>query len=703
MATLEKIRNKSVLLFIIIIVALLAFILGDFLTSGKTYFGSGTTVAKNGDVKVEYEEYRRELESMQNQYQQAGQQVDNDELAQSVISSLLYKNMLGKHYDKLGLKVTDKEITNAMTGAMPAPAAQQFIYQISQMLSLPQPDAQAVLDALNNPAKYNITPDQANQLKAAWANIESNVNEELLFNKYNKLLNGLFVANDLDARQTYDDISSQRNVAFVSKAANTVPDADVKVSEEDIKAQWEKNKKLYVLDGEGRDVDYIYVEIAPSDADRMAAEKLVEDALVELNSVAGTGTLASKGHFNISNYNVPLSAVSQDRLKEALRNDTVGHATLYDRQLDSYTLLKLNGKTTGVDSINISVLAMADANMSDSLLAALNSGKAMAELNSDNARANDSVWTSLIGAQFSPSVLEAIKTAQPGNYFFINDTTAGQSNPAIFKVNKRNPEVTVYDFSLIGYTVDPSGETVSELNNKLNTFLSSNSNAADFSKNALENGYSLLSAVVSAASPHVGDVPDSRQAVKWAMDNKKGKVSPIIRDSKQSYLMALAVKDVYDGDYKPYTASDINAELKQKAIAAKKVENLMNRYQGKGTTLEQYAAAMESQIDTMATAINSPLLLNLGAREGNLQAKVATAAKGQLTGPVAGNNYVLVFKVLEDKNVERPFDIREFGARFRQSVGIDNLAGQKLYNILKGDKKTENNSLNFIQSLDDQQ
>ncbi|MDE6157292.1 MAG: SurA N-terminal domain-containing protein, partial [Muribaculaceae bacterium] len=39
MATLEKIRNKSVLLFVIIIVALLAFILGDFLTSGRTYFG----------------------------------------------------------------------------------------------------------------------------------------------------------------------------------------------------------------------------------------------------------------------------------------------------------------------------------------------------------------------------------------------------------------------------------------------------------------------------------------------------------------------------------------------------------------------------------------------------------------------------------------------------------------------------------------
>ena len=48
MATLEKIRSKSILLFTIIIVALLAFILGDFFTSGRSLFGNGTTVAKIG-------------------------------------------------------------------------------------------------------------------------------------------------------------------------------------------------------------------------------------------------------------------------------------------------------------------------------------------------------------------------------------------------------------------------------------------------------------------------------------------------------------------------------------------------------------------------------------------------------------------------------------------------------------------------------
>ena len=37
MATLEKIRKKSVLLLVVVGVALLAFIIGDFFTSGRIF------------------------------------------------------------------------------------------------------------------------------------------------------------------------------------------------------------------------------------------------------------------------------------------------------------------------------------------------------------------------------------------------------------------------------------------------------------------------------------------------------------------------------------------------------------------------------------------------------------------------------------------------------------------------------------------
>ena len=49
MATLEKIRSKSVLLLIIVGLALLAFIIGDFVNSGSSFFNQKKMVVAEVD------------------------------------------------------------------------------------------------------------------------------------------------------------------------------------------------------------------------------------------------------------------------------------------------------------------------------------------------------------------------------------------------------------------------------------------------------------------------------------------------------------------------------------------------------------------------------------------------------------------------------------------------------------------------------
>ena len=114
MATLEKIRNKSVLLFVIIIVALLAFILGDFLTSGRTYFGSGTTVAKAGSVSVDYTDYQNRMNQISEQYRAQSRDVSSDQVSGEAISALVAEGLVNKEYEKLGIVVTDSELSEAM-------------------------------------------------------------------------------------------------------------------------------------------------------------------------------------------------------------------------------------------------------------------------------------------------------------------------------------------------------------------------------------------------------------------------------------------------------------------------------------------------------------------------------------------------------------------------------------------------------------
>ena len=183
MATLEKIRNKSVLLFVIIIVALLAFILGDFLTSGRTYFGGGTTVAQAGKAKVDYHDYQARLNAVTENSRNQQQSPDNDMLSQQVLQQMLLEKMQKNEYEALGIVVTDKELTQALTGETPHPAAQQFIYTMSPQLGLPAPSGQAVYDAMMNPQKYGLPPEAGAQLKQYWASLEQGVEAALLAEK----------------------------------------------------------------------------------------------------------------------------------------------------------------------------------------------------------------------------------------------------------------------------------------------------------------------------------------------------------------------------------------------------------------------------------------------------------------------------------------------------------------------------------------
>ena len=226
MATLEKIRSKSVLLFVIIIVALLAFILGDFLTSGRTYFGSGTTVAEAAGAKVDYNDYQARLSQLSEQYQAQGRQVDNDRLSQNVIQELLVEQLLNKEYDRLGITVTDAELTNAMTGELPHPAAQRFIGGLSQQLGLPVPSGAAVFEAMSNPAKYQLTPEIGAQIKNAWAATERDVEAAMKSEKFNRLVAGLFTANKLDAQAVYNDGLQLTSIAYVSKPLSAADDVE---------------------------------------------------------------------------------------------------------------------------------------------------------------------------------------------------------------------------------------------------------------------------------------------------------------------------------------------------------------------------------------------------------------------------------------------------------------------------------------------
>ena len=696
MATLEKIRSRQKFLFIIIIVALLAFILGDFLTSGRTYFGQPTTVAKAAGAKVEYQDYQNRMSEAGEQLRNQGREYSNDALSQSVIQDLLTRNLLDNEYERLGITVTDKELTEAMTGANQVPAAAQMVAYLSQQLGLPEASASAVFDAMNNPAKYGLRPEAGEQLRSIWAGQEKELEEQMKNQKFMSLITGLFTYSNVDAKAFYDDNATTRHIAYASKGIAGMADDAVDFSDADIKAYWNDHKQNYRIDEETREVQYIFVPIEPSQADRVAGQQAVENAIVALNATPGTEGVATDTRFVVTPAKATAAQFRNPQLRTILQENEAGHAELLTREGDNYTIVKILNITTGIDSINLSMLqAMPEVN-SDSILNLIKGGASFASVsNGVTIQGQDSIWSALEIDGIKPAVKAALENATIGSAFALTDTIQGMPLTTIYKVNRRHAPVKYYDIATIEYTVDPSNETLTDLTGKLRTFVSNHSSAADFADAASDEGYSVLTDQVSASSVGIGNAAESRKFVKWAMDAKKGQVSPMMQDDKQTYLIAVAVKDIYN-DYLPATSAAIAPQIRLQALNAKKAAKLAAEYAGKGNSVADYAKAMETEVQEGDVTIVSPALLTLGVNESALQGAIAAADKGQLVGPVEGTRGILVFEVKDINNDNRPFNAAEYGQRFMQNFGFSRR--QSPLPLLLGKDKVDNRSLNFVQS-----
>lgn len=687
MATLEKIRSKSVLLLIIVGAALLAFIIGDFFTSGRTLFGTGTTIATAGDQKVDIQEFQRRVQQAQQQEQQAGRKsTDAAVLQQRVLNDMIAEKLFDEEIKNLGIVVTDAELTEMMVGKNSATVdrmVQQFGF----------PDAATLHDMAYNPTKYNMPQDQAVQLQQYWVELESNVEKMLLQQKFQNLFGGVLAANDLDARAIYDDMASTASVLYAKKDLSSLPDADFKVEESDINAIYNEEKGQYKIEEPTRLVNYISVNIVPSQADLLAGQQTVENALVALNNSTEAQGLPELSAFVVEPQKLSQADVDrQARLKAVLDTLSTGRAALVSRNGNDYTLAKLMGKTQASDKVTLDFMAVQGTRAQiDSLVAVLNSGVSF-----DSVAASPLVAQSQKASEISlldpnsAMVSELIEGRATGTYF-APDTLA--QGGRIVRVAERAVPTTVYDLAMATYTVEPSNATVNDLESGLQTYVNSHKTAKEFADSAQAAGFTTFPAYVTASSPMIGNLNESHSAVAWAMDAKKGQVSPVFGDIQTGRFIAVALDDIYE-DYRPARDPQVNAALSAKALNNKKATKLLADYQGKAKDVAGYAAVMGAQVDTTTVNLSQYMIPGIGMNESAVQGRVAAAKAGQLVGPMQANNSVVVLQVLNIDNEGRPYSYDESAIRFGQQRGAGRMANM-LPAILLGNNKIKNNINKF--------
>ncbi|MDE6166217.1 MAG: hypothetical protein K2F58_03885, partial [Muribaculaceae bacterium] len=174
----------------------------------------------------------------------------------------------------------------------------------------------------------------------------------------------------------------------------------------------------------------------------------------------------------------------------------------------------------------------------------------------------------------------------------------------------------------------------------------------------------------------------------WAMTAaKKGQVSRLYTDSKNTRLSAIAVVDEYK-DYIPYTYPGLANAITTAAQTEKNANNIISEVSGKGSSMADYQKLLEAaRVDTLRSVnLSNAYYAALGGVRG--------AQKGDIVGPVRWNNSVIVYSIVDANEGSMPFDEASNSMQFqRQARSL--VLGQNPDALLLGDGKVKYNFLRF--------
>ena len=139
MAALQSIRKRGTLLAVIIGVALLAFILGDFLNSGNALFGqSQYEMGKINGQTISYQEFSNKVNQKENFYRIAFNRSSldgetTDQIREQAWEEIIREKGIGQNIKNLGIQCTGDELLNMInTGNVTPMIRQAFTNQNGQ-------------------------------------------------------------------------------------------------------------------------------------------------------------------------------------------------------------------------------------------------------------------------------------------------------------------------------------------------------------------------------------------------------------------------------------------------------------------------------------------------------------------------------------------------------------------------------------------
>ena len=691
MAALGKIRSKGGILVAAIGLALFAFLAEEAFRSCNGI--KSETRQQIGEIlgeKISVQDYQKLIDEYQSaiKFTMQRDNLTEDELNQvkdQVWQQLVNNRVLEADAKKVGLTVTEQELSNVLNdGTNPMLAQTPFVNQQTGRFDINA--LQQFLDGYNK-AKASNSPqlEQMQTIYDYWLFVEKNLRTQLLGQKYQALLASCVLSNKAEAKMAFKDNNEESDIQLASLAYSTIKDADVKVTDEDLKAKYEELKPAFRQNTETRDIKFVDYQIKASSSDRNAIIKDMNELQKQLATATDPSMVISKSGSMIPYLGLPVSSKAYQQYPDiASKIDSLAVGTTgvtENKQDNTLNIIRVMSKAQLPDSVQFRQIQVA-ANTpeeahakADSIQKALAGGADFVAIAKHYGQTGEKVWFTGQQYEAAPSMSEDnrtyIEALLNGEVNAIQNVALTQGNIILQVVDKKAMK-TKTTAAIIKKLIDFSKATRSDAYNKFSEFVAKSTTAADLEKNASKYGYHVQSLNdVSTSEHYVAGVHGTRDALKWLFDAKQGDVSPLYECGDNDHLMVIVLSAIHPKGYRSWDDPQVKEILKREVIKDKKAEKLMAKLKGVNSIAAAQAKGAKVSTVSQITFAAPAFVQATGSAEPALSGAVAATAAGKFSkNPVKGNAGVYVFQVV--KKALRA------GSKYNEAMAMQQAAQQNM-------------------------
>ncbi len=657
MATLQSIRDKAgVLVAVIIGLALLAFVLGDFFGQGSgPSFRSKKIfeIAEINGKSISYQLFDERVQNLTEIYKLTGQTTMDEETVESIREQtwqqLIREYVLYDELEELGVTVSSDEMFDLVQGTEPHPFIQQ-LFTDPQTGQLNRAGLMQFLKTLDS------DPAQ----RAYWLFLENEILQDREFTKYNNLIRqGLYVT-DLETEEELVATNKKANFSFILKRLTSIPDSMVTFTESELQQYYRKNEQNYQQTA-SRNIEYVTFDVVPSTDDIKATEDWINsivDEFREADNVEQFINLSSDVPYN--NTNLTLDEVPV-MIREFVANASVGEIYGPYFEDETYKLSKLVEINLLPDSVHARhILITPNQNLiyddaqqkADSLKNLIEGGTdfgLLALLNSDDQStaqlAGDLGWfrEGLMVQPFNDACFQG----KPGDIVVVET----QYGFHIIEILEQGSSVTKYKVGTIERKIEPSTDTYQAVYAEASRFAGSSYTYEEFNQSIIDEQLERrIANDIKRDDKIIAGLESPRPLIRAIFETDAG---DIVLDFNEQAIFELGdkfvvayVTEVKEEGVAPF--SQVRADVELNVRKKKKADMIAEEFRSNLSevkSLEDLAGIMELDIlEANDITFNSFSIPGAGI-EPAVIATAVTLPLNTVSEPIKGANGVYVIEV----------------------------------------------------------